>query len=107
MRTLARAALLLALAAPVAASDWPAKGEWRVSFDHGWRFAKGDPADAALPGFADGAWRALDLPHDWAIEGPFDPKINPHQGSLPAYGTAWYRKRRRRRAASTRSRSTA
>ena len=28
-------------------------------------------------------WRALDLPHDWAIEGPFDPKISPHQGALP------------------------
>jgi len=23
------------------------------------------------PGFDDSAWRKLDLPHDWAIEGPF------------------------------------
>jgi beta-galactosidase len=94
MRTLARAALLLAFsAAPALAAGWPAAGERRVSFDHGWRFAKGDPQGAAAPGFADAAWRALDLPHDWAIEGPFDPKINPHQGSLPAFGAAWYRKR--------------
>ena len=35
----------------------------------------------------------LDLPHDWAIEGPFDPAISPHQGSLPYFGVAWYRKR--------------
>jgi beta-galactosidase len=93
MRALARAALFLALAAPAVFADWPAAGERRASFDHGWRFAKGDPAGAAAPGFADVAWRALDVPHDWAIEGPFDPKINPHQGSLPAFGTAWYRKR--------------
>ena len=26
-------------------------------------------------------WRVLDLPHDWAIEGPFDPAISPHQGA--------------------------
>jgi beta-galactosidase len=97
MRTLARAALAAAVSAvataPLGAADWPAAGERRVSFDRGWRFAKGDPADAAAPGFADTTWRTLDLPHDWAIEGPFDPKINPHQGSLPAFGTAWYRKR--------------
>ena len=35
----------------------------------------------------------LDLPHDWAIEGPFDPAISPHQGALPFFGVAWYRKR--------------
>ena len=86
-------ALSVVIAAPANAVDWPAAGERRVSFDHGWRFAKGDPSGAAEPGFADGAWRALDLPHDWAIEGPFDPKINPHTGALPAFGVAWYRKR--------------
>ena len=96
MRSLARAALVLALSATVAparAAGWPAAGERRVPFDRGWRFAKGDPKDAAAPAFADAGWRTLDVPHDWAIEGPFDPKINPHQGSLPAFGTAWYRKR--------------
>ena len=96
-RSLAFAALLAVAALvpppPAAAGDWPAPGERRASFDHGWRFAKGDPAGAAEPRFADGAWRALDLPHDWAIEGPFDPKINPHVGALPSFGVAWYRKR--------------
>ena len=43
--------------------------------------------------FDDAGWRVLDLPHDWAIEGPFDPAISPHQGSLPFFGVAWYRKR--------------
>ncbi|HKO20569.1 MAG TPA: beta-galactosidase GalB, partial [Acidobacteriaceae bacterium] len=32
------------------------------------------------------------LPHDWAIEGPFSEKNNPHTGALPVYGTGWYRK---------------
>jgi beta-galactosidase len=86
-------ALLVLGVAAAAAGDWPAPGERRASFDAGWRFQKGDPAGAERPELADAAWRALDLPHDWAIEGPFDPKISPHVGSLPAYGPAWYRKR--------------
>ncbi len=75
-----------------AAADWPAPGERRTPFDAGWRFQKGDVAGADRPGLADGGWRGLDLPHDWAIEGPFDPKISPHQGALPFFGVAWYRK---------------
>ena len=35
---------------------------------------------------------ATPLPHDWAIEGPFDPQQNPHTGALPIFGTGWYRK---------------
>jgi beta-galactosidase len=85
--------LALGVATAAAPGDWPAPGERRVSFDAAWRFQKGDPAGAEKPGFADGGWRLLDLPHDWAIEGPFDPEINPHQGSLPFFGVAWYRKR--------------
>ncbi|WP_308510427.1 sugar-binding domain-containing protein [Sphingomonas psychrolutea] len=39
-----------------------------VSFDGDWRFFLGDPQAAQAPGFADGTWRAIDLPHDWRIE---------------------------------------
>ena len=86
--------LLVLGAAPAAlASGWPAAGERRASFDTGWRFQKGDLPAAATPAFDDARWRVLDLPHDWAIEGPFDPAISPHQGSLPFFGVAWYRKR--------------
>ncbi len=85
-------ALVAAGASSTRADDLPAAGERRASFDHGWRFQKGELPGAEAPGFADGAWRTLDLPHDWAIEGPFDPKINPHAGALPAFGVAWYRK---------------
>ncbi|HSD66093.1 MAG TPA: beta-galactosidase GalB [Vicinamibacteria bacterium] len=78
---------------PSAAGDWPGPGERRTSFDAGWRFQKGDVAGAERADLADAGWRLLDLPHDWAIEGPFDPQISPHQGSLPFFGPAWYRKR--------------
>ena len=74
-------------------AEWPAAGERRTSFDARWRFQKGDLPAAATPTFDDARWRVLDLPHDWAIEGPFDPAISPHQGALPYFGVAWYRKR--------------
>jgi len=63
------------------------------SFDRGWRFHLGDVPRAQEPGFADTAWRRLDLPHDWSIEGPFSEQ-NPAGvagGALPG-GIAWYRK---------------
>ena len=44
-------------------------------------------------GYADGHWRRLNLPHDWAIEGDFSPS-NPSGasgGALPG-GIGWYRK---------------
>jgi beta-galactosidase len=78
---------------PVApADDLPAAGARRVSFDAGWRFHEGDDPRAASSGFADTDWRRLDLPHDWAIEQPFDPKLNPHTAALRSFGVAWYRK---------------
>ncbi len=67
-------------------------GERRVQFNEGWRFALGQNDGAEQPAFADTAWRELTLPHDWAIEGPFDRKYNPHCGALPFYGVGWYRK---------------
>ena len=66
--------------------------ERRISFDEGWRFLKADAPGAEQPGFDDSGWRTLNLPHDWAIEGPFDVKYNPETGGLPVFGTAWYRK---------------
>ena len=67
-------------------------GERRVNFDGNWRFHKGEAEGAENPGFDDSQWRLLRLPHDWAIEGPFDEKNNPSTGGLPVSGTGWYRK---------------
>ena len=66
--------------------------ERRLSFNDGWLFFKGEAQGAERPDFQDSSWTPTPLPHDWAIEGPFDPRINPHTGALPISGTGWYRK---------------
>src|SRR4030042_2175332 len=63
------------------------------SLDFGWNVTLGDPQDAQNPGFDDGGWRDVNLPHDWSIEGPYD-RNAPTGGSggyLPM-GGGWYRK---------------
>jgi beta-galactosidase len=64
-----------------------------IDFTGEWKFYL-DPDEASietLPG--DSAWRELDLPHDWSIEGEFsrDNPATPGGGALPG-GTGWYRK---------------
>ena len=56
-----------------------------------WRFHLGDAADADFMGYDDGAWRVVTLPHDWAVEHPFDRCHASGTGYLPG-GTAWYRR---------------
>jgi beta-galactosidase len=76
------------------AGDASEKPRIRECFDFGWRFSLGNAEGAQKEDYDDSAWRELDLPHDWGIEGPFD-KENPTGGSggyLPA-GIGWYRKR--------------
>ena len=62
-------------------------------FDGGWKFLLGDEPQAKNVAFNDHNWRALDLPHDWSIEGKFDEKAPTTQAEagLPA-GIGWYRK---------------
>ncbi|UII23711.1 beta-galactosidase GalB [Fulvivirga ligni] len=63
-------------------------------FNQGWLFSLTDSTvEASDPSFNDSSWRALDLPHDWSIEGAFN-KDNPAGvggGALPG-GIGWYRK---------------
>ncbi len=75
-----------------AATAIPLNPDRRINFDDGWRFFKGEAPGAEQPDFNDSAWTELRLPHDWAIEGPFDSTQNPHTGALPIFGTGWYRK---------------
>ncbi len=42
--------------------------------------------------FDDSSWRSLDVPHDWAIEGPFQLDLPGETGKLPWAGVGWYRK---------------
>jgi beta-galactosidase len=47
--------------------------------------------------FDDSLWENVNLPHDWAIKGPFiknrDDEIGGSMGRLPSPGVAWYRKK--------------
>lgn len=47
--------------------------------------------------FDDSSWKSINLPHDWAIQGPFitgaDAGVGGSMGRLPSPGVAWYRKK--------------
>jgi beta-galactosidase len=44
--------------------------------------------------FDDSSWRAVTLPHDWAIEGPFNSGgVGGSMGRLPSPGIGWYRQK--------------
>jgi beta-galactosidase len=63
----------------------------RLNFDQGWQFHCGEVAGGEAPTLRDDAWRRLDLPHDWSIEGPYSPGNASGTGYLPG-GIGWYRK---------------
>jgi len=52
-------------------------------------FVKGD--------FDESKWKKINLPHDWAINGPFQPggkaEVGGGMGRLPSNGVAWYRRK--------------
>ena len=52
-----------------------------VDFCDGWEFSRDQKQ-----------WRAVEVPHDWAIEGPFAPKGHAVTGKLPWKGVGYYRK---------------
>lgn len=77
--------------------------------EKGWKFTKGEVSNAEMSAFNDAKWETVDIPHDWAIFGPFD-KSNDLQnvavtqnfetqaslktgrtGGLPYVGIGWYR----------------
>lgn len=82
-----------ATAAAAANPDAADSPRQRLRFDFDWKFKLGDAPGAEAPAFADAAWRALSLPHDFSIEGTFDAK-NPSKGAggFAPLGVGWYRK---------------
>jgi beta-galactosidase len=68
-------------------------GRSMVSLDSEWRFFQGGAEGAEAVSFDDSAWKTVDVPHDWSIEGPFleDAPTKGSGGWLPS-GVAWYRK---------------
>jgi beta-galactosidase len=55
-------------------------------------FDSGSNVSFLKPDFNDQDWRPLDLPHDWAIEGPFDISLPGETAKLKYWGQGWYRK---------------
>jgi len=59
----------------------------------------GTAAGAADPDFDDSTWRALNLPHDWAVESPFSDRGSGSHGykaigkNFPERSIGWYRKK--------------
>ncbi|MGD0903453.1 MAG: sugar-binding domain-containing protein, partial [Terracidiphilus sp.] len=92
----------------------------RILMDAGWHFALGNANDQhkdfdfatipfffakagygdgpASPKFDDRTWRTVNLPHDWAVELPFDRRGDGNHGSkaigrnFPESSVGWYRK---------------
>ncbi len=93
-RWLSIAVLLVLLCVPVFSGD--TKGQdvrTYLDIDTGWKFLKADAPGAEQPRFDDRAWRTVDVPHDWSIEGPFAEtnRTGGAGGFLPS-GIGWYRK---------------
>jgi beta-galactosidase len=52
----------------------------------------GDGVAYLQPDFDDSGWQQINLPHDWAITGPFTRSGGGGMGRLPSAGVGWYRK---------------
>jgi beta-galactosidase len=83
----------------------------RLLLDFNWKFHLGNEWGAAVSlakagtgagpasiWFSDASWRTVNLPHDWAIELPFDPNADGSHGfkalgaGFPQNSVAWYRR---------------
>ena len=81
-----------------------------ITLKEGWKFAKGNNPQAFQTNFNDIDWQTVAVPHDWAINSPFDKEIDKQvvaitqngekkasektgrTGALPYIGEGWYRK---------------
>ena len=81
-------ALLFAVVLSVRAAD---SARATFDFDANWLFSLSDPAAAMMAAFDDSGWRAIDVPHDWSIAGPFSAQYASGTGYAPG-GIGWYRK---------------
>ncbi|MGO9110350.1 MAG: beta-galactosidase GalA [Thermoguttaceae bacterium] len=77
-------AMWIGLCFAALAADSPRK---TVSLDPDWRFHLGDAANAFVPGYDDRQWRRVDVPHDYVVEGAFDPT---NHFVYPGMDTSWY-----------------
>jgi beta-galactosidase len=107
-RILSGGACAAFLAAQLAVGQSPRE---HLSLDAGWKFHLGDDWPDALhlensgtgsgpasERFTDSYWRVVNLPHDWAVELPFDSTADGSHGfkalgrNFPSNSIAWYRR---------------
>nr|WP_319271173.1 DUF4982 domain-containing protein [uncultured Draconibacterium sp.] len=80
------------------------------TLDKNWKFINHEVSDAQFPATMVNDWETIEVPHDWAIKGPFDKEIDAQKvqvtqdmekearlrtgrtGALPHIGIGWYRK---------------
>ena len=91
IRFLSGIVCVASLVAQLAAAESPRE---RLSLDSNWKFHLGDDwpktlrldkaganaGPASEKTFSDAAWRTVNLPHDWAIELPFDKNADMNHG---------------------------
>ncbi|HTL73870.1 MAG TPA: beta galactosidase jelly roll domain-containing protein, partial [bacterium] len=109
LRRLATIAVAVLTSTAIAADD--ASPREHLSLDANWKFHLGDDWPNALrldkagssggpaaEKFSDQAWRSINLPHDWAIELPFDRASDTSHGYKPVgpgytkNNVGWYRR---------------
>jgi beta-galactosidase len=102
---------LLLAAASLNLSAASAAGPRRLLLDAGWKFHLGNDwgiaqnlskagtgSGPAGVWFSDASWRTVNLPHDWAVELPFDKTADGSHGfkalghGFPSNSVAWYRR---------------
>jgi len=108
IRTLIAGACAALLVSQLSAAESPRE---HLSLDAGWRFHLGDDWPDALhlensgtgsgpasEKFSDSFWRTVNVPHDWAVELPFDWAADGSHGfhtlgvKYPTNSIAWYRR---------------
>jgi beta-galactosidase len=97
--------VLLTLAASVVSAT--AASRQTTSLDFDWKFHRGDipdvlsdrsthqnlapSSDFLSPAYDDSSWQNVKIPHDYIVEGAYDPKAEKQHGYLPVE-PGWYRK---------------
>lgn len=98
---------ILLLTLTVLAGSVSAAPRQITSLDFDWQFHRGDipgvlltsltnanlspTPDFLSPAYDDSSWQRVNVPHDYIVEGTFDPKADETHGYLPVE-PAWYRK---------------
>jgi beta-galactosidase/beta-glucuronidase len=63
-----------------------------INLRENWKFHLEECEEAWYRGYRDNAWKTVEIPHDWAVEGNFEKIHSSGTGYLPG-GIGWYRVR--------------